>query len=140
MPLILNPQTGSNDPELLSAVAGILRYAAARVLQEPAIVSPNTGFKAYKKRVDFAGLLVHNAEQFAPQAAVLINIIESQGVVYAAANANVVLYRYLQSDNPGSAIITDMDATQVASYSNVGSTSGKSIFDVLAGVNQSDII
>jgi hypothetical protein len=140
MPASNNPTETINNPLLLATAASTLRaYAAHALANEPPVSSPNAGYKAYSKRMNFARQSMANAEYYAPQAAFLLEKI-SNGVSNAARDANISMYLYITEQNGSGNSLFDCDADQVNNIANVGATSGKSVFDILAGVDQSDLI
>jgi hypothetical protein len=139
MPQIIHAAASAHNPNIIQVAKDNLQVFAATVLVEAAIVAPTAGYKAYNKRVAFANLALHNPAPYAYQAAVLIEQI-SNGSVQEAQNSNALLYNYILQDNPSGKPLFEADANQRSNISHVGRTAGTSIFDVLAGVNQLDLI
>jgi hypothetical protein len=139
MPQIIDAHASAKNPIIIEAVIGALQTYAATVLNEQPIVFPNPGYEAYNKRVAFAALAVHNPQAYAEQAAVYIEQV-TNGLIAESQNNSVQPYNYIIEQNPSGKSLFEADANQRATVSSVGRTSGNSIFDVLAGVNQSDLV
>ena len=139
MPFIQNPQNNVGSEELLAACKGILSYYSALVKQEAAVVSPNAGYKAYRKRVHLANIIHDNLDKYAVELAYHLGVISPTLIMDAQLNG-IALYNYLLSDNPASRVALEMRAGDVANWNHVGNTSGDSIWDALANVNDEDML
>lgn len=140
MPTIIDAASSAKNPIIIQAVTDNLQQYAAQALgNEAPIVAPNAGYKAYNKRMAFAKLATLNPEQYGSDAAVFIEQI-TNGLIIEARNNNVPEYNYILEQNPSGKSLMEADATQRANISHVGQTSGRSVFDVLAGVTQADLI
>lgn len=139
MPLVTNPNLQSDSSSFKSDVEEALRQYAGLVLStETPIIAPSAGYKAYNKRVAFAEKAKLNPALYADQAADYISELDSN-MINTVLNAGQILYRWFWDSNPTGRNIFELEKS-VANYNHVGTTSGKSIFDVLASVNQSDLI
>lgn len=139
MPLIINPLNESQSPTFKEEVKGFMLFYAGVVLtQETPIVYPNAGYKAYNKRVAFANLVKNNPNLYVDSAAFYVAQLEV-GMQTNLINTGQSLFRYFWDNNPTGRYILESEAS-IANYNHVGTTSGRSIWDVLAGVNQSDLI
>lgn len=139
MALVLNPNLQSDSTSFQEDVKESLRSYAGLVLStETPILAPNPGFKAYNKRVAFAEKAKLNPELYTEQAASFISELDSS-MINNVINANQILYRWFLDANPSGRNIFECEKT-ISTYNHVGTTSGRSIFDVLASVNQSDLI
>jgi hypothetical protein len=139
MPLIINPLIDSQSISFKEDVKGFLLYYAGYILSnEVPIVYPNAGYKAYNKRMAFANLVKNNPALYVDSASFYVAQLEpSMNVVVL--NAGQTLFRHFWDSNPTGKPIFECEAT-IAQYNHVGVTSGRSIWDVLSGVNQSDLI
>lgn len=136
MPSIQNPFSLANSENFKNAVKGALFQYAGNVLRNEApIVSPNTGYKAYDKRMAFAAKVIQNPDLYATQAAALVALTDSLNEIDEHAN-----FRWMYQDNGSGGNVMNWRG-EVADQS-VGDTYNGTltIFDALSGVNKGDLI
>ena len=139
MPLITNPLNDSVSINFKEDVKGYMLYYAGYILSnETPIVYPNAGYKAYNKRMAFANLVKSNPNLYVDTASFYVAQLEPS-MLANVTNMGQSLYRYFFDSNPSGRPILEMEAT-ISGFNHVGQTSGRSIWDVLAGVNQTDLI
>lgn len=134
MPTLSNPTGISKMESLKSAIKGVILVYAAKVLaDETAITTGNPGNSAYKKRVLLARQVISNPDAWLEKFSVYVGVIDP--TIETDNNCN---YRYLLSDNPTSRNFCEVEVSP-ATWSNAGTTSGKQMWDVIAGVSQEDL-
>jgi hypothetical protein len=139
MPQIPNPQTVANSLDLQQAVQyAMLSYAAQILKDESPIVAPNQGYQMYAKRMSLANQVVQtfSADSIAPWAkrgATIVAMIQPDVVLNEQAT-----FRYMLQDNPTgrNCMESGFDLFQWNVQSN---TSGRQMWDTLAGVTQLDL-
>lgn len=138
MPQVMNPSSQSSSPVVLAVTADYLRHYAAKLLgSEAVITAPTLGYKAYDKRVDLAQRVLQDVKPFVHTAANLFAKLDAD-LEQNAAGANQSLFVYLAQNQSFEA--ADADASLVSGWNNVGTTSGKSIWDALASVSLADLV
>lgn len=138
MPASINPTSRAESKAMIAGSEAYLRHYAAKVLQEAPITSPAVGYKAYDKRIAFAERCIQAPEKEAQAAAFLFSKCDSNLEQDAQANGISIFY-FLTGATQGFEL-ADADASLINQWSNVGTTSGKSVWDALSEVNQSDLI
>lgn len=139
MATFLNPAALSTNPELRAGVSAHLTfYASSALANEAPIIPQSTGYKAYAKRMDLARRIIADVSPFVDTATRLAIQVGNDVYTDAVINSSVGVYRYLLDTNPSGKPFAEMDPSQLSAWTPVGTTSGKSVFDVLAGVSQLD--
>ncbi len=137
MPLILNPSTQASAPDFRNAVKShLVTYSATVLTTDPFVASPTPGYLAYQKRQAFANKAIQNPDTYLEQACVLLSNLDSVMLTQTLQSYTNELFRFIGSDNPVGRHLFECDPA--IGYSHVGITSGKSIFEVLAGISQLD--
>jgi len=139
MPTILTPQSQAGDLDFQNAVSDLLQtFCSQLLLNDSPVLSPTAGYKAYQKRMAFAKKASKNPKAYVQQACTLISFLDSVMLSQTVQNQGVPLFRFLFSDNPAGANLLECEAT--IGYNSVGVTSGRSIFEGLAGITQEDYL
>jgi hypothetical protein len=139
MPIPISPASRAASVTLQLGVATYLQHYATKVLgYEAAIVAPNAGYRAYDKRVAFAERCISGAEKYAMAASLMFCKCDPDLEQNAQGNG-VSVFQLLTGSSQGFEL-AQADPTQLFSWTDMTQTSGKSIWDALAGVNQSDLI
>lgn len=123
----------SNDP--LSNIKWAAQVYASKVLaQETAISSPSAGYSAYDKRVKLAREWHLDADAFAQRALGLFLYVQDTFLT------NGDLYNWILTAGGSGFNAFQADILTTGSFSDAGTTSGTSIWDVLAGVSKKDLL
>ena len=135
MPQITNPQSISKSTAVQSIVrSALLHYSTVVLNNQTPILSPNTGWKASQKRIQLAQNILSNVESYVEKAALFLGMIDPNIEVNDS-----VRFRYLIDENPSNRHFCECTVS-FGSWEHVGESSGKSIWDNLAGVTQTDLL
>jgi hypothetical protein len=127
----------SRNPVFKEAVkCELVRFSSEVLNQETPIISPNAGYKMYLKRMDFAARAVANPELYAEQVGRLVALCQPD-VELNDWNGQTP-QDWMTSNNTGQSVMT-FEALRF-NQSPVANTSGRQIFDNVAGVNQEDLL
>ncbi len=137
MPRIVDPTTYASSPFVLANLSSYLTSYAGGVLNEPVWTTGSGSTVPYNKRMQLARSIAAGNNQYVANFALLLaTMVNEELTLYAENNGQTNFYRWLVDTKP---LELEYVFGSFGLLNDVGTQSGRAIFDMLAGIDNADM-